>query len=81
MPLTSINRVPFYKIDEITTDLICCEISTAEGVWTYHENREDWKQLISQLEAIPSCVRDWPGKVIHSPFAPTAFVAYERTTP
>lgn len=81
MPLAAINRVTFYKIDEITTDMICCEIATPDGLWTYHEEREDWGQLIGALEALPNFAKDWSSHVNHPPFAASTFVAYERPTP
>ena len=76
--LVSINRVTFFKRDELTTDLICCEIS-ANGVhWTYHEEMTDWTQLTTELQALPGFAANWFERVSQPPFAASKFVAFQR---
>ena len=36
-PLNEIDRVTFYKRDELTTDLICCEVHVGESHSKFHE--------------------------------------------
>lgn len=49
LPLPEIDTVVFYKRDEITTDLICCDVEVAGCIWTFHEEAGGWKDLIAHL--------------------------------
>ena len=42
LPLASISEVVFYKRDEITTDLICCEVQVDGQIWFFHEEAKEW---------------------------------------
>jgi hypothetical protein len=39
LPLNQVERVTFYKRDEITADLICCDVEIGGQVWTFHEEQ------------------------------------------
>lgn len=36
----------FFKRDELTTDLICCDIEGRERGWFFHEEAEGWGNLL-----------------------------------
>jgi hypothetical protein len=63
LPLPGINAVVFYKRDQITTDLICCNVEVAGQVWTFHEEATGWPDLIEHLSALPGFRADWYGAV------------------
>lgn len=53
LPLDAVEKVVFFKLDELTTDLICCEVEASGEVWFFHEEADGWKGLISYLEQLP----------------------------
>jgi hypothetical protein len=52
LPLSEIERVVFYKRDELTTDLVCCDVRVAGKVWTFHEALAGWDLLIEHLNGL-----------------------------
>jgi hypothetical protein len=78
LPLTGVARVTFYKRDEITSDLICCDVLVGEEVWTFNEEMNGWDLLIHYLQGLPGFRRDWFAAVSHPPFAVSATVAFSR---
>jgi allophanate hydrolase subunit 2 len=77
-PLSDVNRVIFFKRDELTSDLICCEFSANGCHWTYHEETDEWKALVNELNALPGFMSNWFEQVSQPTFATSEFVAYER---
>ena len=75
-----IERVKFLKRDEVTSDLICCEISSNGLRWTYHEEMAEWEQLITDLNTLPGFAIDWFEHVSQPPFASSEFIAFQRET-
>ena len=59
----------FYKRDEITADLICCDVEIGGKVWTFHEEADGWLDLITHLSALPGFRVDWYEAVVSPPFA------------
>jgi hypothetical protein len=78
LPLLKIDAVVFYKRDEITTDLICCDVEVLGRVWTFHEEASGWTELIAHLSALPGFRADWYEAVVHPPFATSETVAFDR---
>jgi hypothetical protein len=78
LPLREIGKVTFYKRDEITTDLICCDVMVGEQVWTFHEELIGWDLLIAHLRGLPSFLSDWFVAVTQPPFATSETVAFSR---
>jgi hypothetical protein len=78
LPLPHINAVVFYKRDEITTDLICCDVDVSGRVWTFHEETTGWTDLIAHLSALPDFRADWYENVVSPPLATSETVAYDR---
>ena len=80
--LDDICKVTFYKRDEITTDLICCdvEVAGADGpkTWFNHEESDSWGTWTNQLSMLPGFDSDWLAKVCTPAFEPSVTVAYER---
>ena len=68
----------FYKRDEITTDLICCDVDVAGRVWTFHEETAGWEGLIAHLTGLPGFQTDWYAGVVDPPFALSETVAYRN---
>ena len=75
LPLPDITKVTFYKRDEITTDLICCDVALGEPVWTFHEELVGWDLLIDHLQQLPRFRSDWFAAVAQPAFAPSETVA------
>ena len=78
LPLADIGKVTFHKRDEITTDLICCNVVVGEKVWTFHEELVGWDMLIEHLRGLPSFRDDWFAAVSLPPFATSETVAFRR---
>ena len=69
LTLPDVRAVVFYKRDEITTDLICCDVEVAGHVWSFHEEAAGWQDLITHLSALPGFRADWYESVVSPPFA------------
>ena len=78
LPLTDIARVTFYKRDELTTDLICCDVLVGEQVRTFHEELVGWDALIDHLQRLPNVRGDWFAAVSQPPFSISETVAFSR---
>lgn len=78
LPHPAIDAVIFYKRDEITTDLICCDVEASGLVWTFHEEMAGWDALIAHLSALPGFRSDWYAAVTGQPFATNETVAFAR---
>ena len=80
VPLERVTRVEFYKIDELTTDLICCQISLGGSeTLLLHEEMVGWEDQIERLAGLKDFDQNWFAKVAQPPFAPCNHVAFERT--
>ena len=78
LPLSAITRVTFYKHDELTTDLICCDVLVGERVRTFHEELVGWDALIDHLQRLPDFRGDWIAAVAQPPFTTSETVAFSR---
>ena len=79
--LSAIERVEFFKRDEVTIDLICCDIATDAQTFSYHEEWRGWSALIAQLEELDGFRKDWFSRVSQPPFSECPFVAFQRAEP
>ncbi|HQS96013.1 hypothetical protein [Novosphingobium sp. 17-62-19] len=79
LEMADIQHVAFYKRDELTTDLMCCDIQMACGqtLW-FHEEMPHWNDVVAQIELLEGFTQDWRSHVIHPPFAECRFMAYEK---
>ena len=78
LPLSDIEAVVFYKRDEVTADLICCDVEAKGQVWTFHEDASGWDGLIAHLSSLPGFRSDWYSAVVGAPFATNETVAFRR---
>ncbi|HVF83512.1 MAG TPA: hypothetical protein VM913_05010 [Sphingomicrobium sp.] len=78
LPLSDVTKVTFYKRDEITTDLICCDVTVGPKVWTFHEELVGWDLLIDHLRRLPDFREDWFAAMAEPPFADSETVAFSR---
>jgi hypothetical protein len=78
LALAQIEKVTFFKRDEIATDLICCEVQIGGKAWTFHEEIVGWSLLLQHLEKLPRFRADWFSAVSQPPFAASKTVAYSR---
>jgi hypothetical protein len=78
LPLTDVGKVTFYKRDELTSDLICCDVAVGGKVWTFHEELVGWDILISHLQRLPGFSADWCAAASQPPFATSETVAFSR---
>ncbi|MBL8543088.1 MAG: hypothetical protein JNJ63_04720 [Hyphomonadaceae bacterium] len=80
--LDDIQEVTFFKRDELTTDLICCDIvvCTAQGVetWFLHEELPGWDDLTRLLERLPGFDSQWFRKVAWPAFASNPTSVFKR---
>ena len=76
LPLSEIERVTFYKRDELTTDLICCEVRAASRDWFFHEEAKGWQLLLDHLAQLPGFNADWFAAVSQPPFERSETIAY-----
>ena len=78
LPLADVGKVTFYKRDEITSDLICCDVVLSGNVWTFHEELVGWDRLVAHLQKLPDFDPDWFASVSQPPFASDETVAFAR---
>lgn len=78
LPLEDIDRVTFYMRDEITTDLICCDVAISEMTWSFHEGTAGWDDLLNHLKSLPQFRADWHIAISQPPFSASEFVAFRR---
>ncbi|WP_420143212.1 hypothetical protein [Sphingobium sp.] len=78
LPLADIDRVIFYKRDEITTDLICCDVEVAGRTLSFNEEAKGWDDLITHLSALPCFRANWYEAVPNPAFAVSETVAFDR---
>lgn len=80
--LDDIQEVTFFKRDEWTTDLICCDVvvRTDAGIvtWFLHEELPGWEDLIRLLERLPGFDRTWRNKVAWPAFADNRTLVFRR---
>lgn len=81
--LDEVSAVVAYKIDELTTDLVCCDIVTGVGdgeqIRTIHEELPGFDVAMARLETLAAFNRTWRNEVILPPFATNRTTIYSRT--
>ena len=77
-----VSAIIAYKLDELTTDLVCCDIVTGsddgEQIRTIHEELPGFDAVMARFEALPGFDRKWRDEVIDPPFATNRTVIYSR---
>lgn len=82
--LADVRQVEFYKRDELTADLICCEISLlAHGksrqVIFAHEEMPYWGALIHRLELLAGFDAEWFSPVSKPAYLECGYEAFTST--
>lgn len=78
LPLTDIQKVTFYKRDELTTDLICCDVEACGRTWFFHEEADGWDDFVRYLEQLPGIRRAWYEAVVPPTFARSETIAFTK---
>lgn len=82
MSLDEVRVIVAYKLDELTADLICCDIVTGaadgEQIRAIHEELLGFDAAMKAFEALPGFDRQWRDVVVFPPFAPNRTVIYDR---
>jgi len=80
--LNEVTAIIVYKRDELTTDLVCCDIvtGTADGeqARTIHEELPGFDAVMDNFETLPGFDQRWRDKVIKPAFATNRTVIYSR---
>ena len=80
--LDDIEEVTFFKRDELTTDLICCEIAVSADkggkTWFLHEEVPGWNDLVRLLERLPGFDRNWFDAVAKPAFIENRTVVFRK---
>ena len=80
--LNAIERVEFFKRDELTTDLVCCEIIVKNEngfeTWFFHEEASSWGDVLKLVKQLPGFDRDWQTKVMQLPMTENRTLAFAR---
>lgn len=80
--LDEVRAIVAYKLDELTTDLVCCDIVTGaadgEQIRTIHEELLGFDAAMKAFEALPGFDRQWRDAVVLPPFATNRTVIYDR---
>lgn len=79
LPLTEIDRVTFFKRDELTTDLLCCDVQLNGQDWFFHEEMAGWDLLLMHLKDLPGFREDWFAAVSHPAFISAEMIAFRRS--
>jgi hypothetical protein len=76
LPLGEIESVVFYKRDEVTTDLVCCDVKVAGKTWMFHEEQRGWHLLMHHLHGLPGFRSDALTAISQPPFETSEIVAF-----
>lgn len=80
--LDGVVSVAVYKVDELTTDLLCCDVEfDAEGdnrIITLHEDMVGFGTLMELFEELPRFRRNWTEIVLRTAFAESRTVLFQR---
>ena len=76
LPDAAIERVMFFKRDELTTDLICCEVIAASGAFLAHEEMIGWGEAIKRLSGLRGFDSAWLEKVSKPTFSACCTIAW-----
>ncbi|MXO61299.1 hypothetical protein GRI89_17275 [Altererythrobacter salegens] len=79
LPVELIDGIVFYKRDQITDDLICCDVSSEGQVWTFHEDLKGWDNLIEHFHRLEGFKVDWFDCVSQPPFEVSETIAFTRS--
>lgn len=77
-----ITKVTAYKCDQLTTDLICCDVTTGTGnqslVWSLHEELLGFDNLMERFAQLPGFRREWRNAVLLPSFVENSTEIFSR---
>jgi hypothetical protein len=77
-----VGAIVAYKLDELTTDLVCCDIVTCAGdgeqIRTIHEELPGFGAAMKSFESLPGFDREWRDAILLPPSATNRTVIYSR---
>ncbi len=80
--LSEIYAVRAYKLDEITTDLICFDITFdykgERKTLTIHEDQPDFESKLAKLAVLSNFRVDWKTDVLERTFERCEIVVFQR---
>ena len=77
--LDKVTKVQFYNREQVTTELICCELTLDDGGALFlHEDMHGWDDQMGRLATLPGFDADWFAKVAFPPFVTCHTIAFER---
>ena len=80
--LADVQSVTMFKRDELTTDLICCEVevdgSNGRQVHLTHEEAPEWVAWLAEPSNLPGFDADWHAKVSQPVFEACVTEVYRR---
>lgn len=80
--LDEVSAIVDYKLDELTTDLVCCDIVTGAGdgeqIRTIHAELLGFDAAVKAFDALPGFDRQWRDAVVFPPFATNRTIIYDR---
>jgi len=80
--LDDVAEIVIYKRDELTTDLICCDITTQSNgtprTWFVHEDTSGFEELMRFFETLQGFRSNWRQEVVLPPFAAKRTVVFRR---
>jgi len=82
--LDEVSAIIAYKMAELTTDLVCCDIVTGpedgEQIRTIHKEILGLDAVVARFETLPGFDQQWRKMVILQPFAENRTINYKRPT-
>ncbi|MBA3446608.1 MAG: hypothetical protein H0T56_03180 [Pseudaminobacter sp.] len=74
-----ITKVTAYKCDQLTTDLICCDVTGNQSlVWSLHEELPGFDNLMERFAELPGFRREWRNAVLLPPFVENSTEIFSR---
>ena len=81
LPDDLIDRVVFYRRNELRVDPLCCEVNSRGIIFFAHQEDRLWRAVVERLEALPGFMSEWRAEISEPPRSHLELVAYERIDP
>ena len=81
LPDDLIDRVVFYKRNELRVDPMVCEVNSRGIIFFAHQEDRLWHAVVDRLEKLPGFMAEWHAEISEPPQSHLELVAYERVMP
>lgn len=78
IPEHLIDRVSFFRREDVRTDPYCCEVLSRGITFFAYQEDEAWPLLMQRLGDLPGFMADWYTSLSEPPFERVNLVAFER---